>query len=571
MTSRLLRGAAILIAIAGLIDPAMSMSGAVRPRIAVVMSPASSAGERVRRRLQQDLGDAYDTVPAMTSDAAVAIVVGDRAPDEAVPDALPVATVTLPLETSSAARIVRLEVPSDAPAGTLIRLAADVDGSGLNGRTSDLIARIDGLEVGRASHRWSADRERWRATVDVLPVGEPPWTVRLTASTGAGASSTASVADALIDVRRSPFRVEVYEPRPSWATTFVRRALEEDARFDVASVSHSSRGIATTTRGQVPLGDPRLDAFDLVIVGGLERLPASDVRSLDRYLRARAGVVVLLPDTRPGAGPIADFLRVEMTERLLEQPALLSGSAPAALQASELLLFHSTLPGSEIVASTPGAEKTPVVMTVPHGEGRLLVSGAMDAWRFRANDHDAFDRFWQSAIAGLALAVPAPLSVSVTPSVLAPGQRADVVVRVRARDGAPVSATIGDRPIRLIPSAERGVFHGSFVADRVERARVVASVGGTNPVSASRAIAVEANAIGPPVGAEPALSLLSSSHGGVDVSPDSLPALEAFVRRTATAPTAAVVRHPMRSVWWMLPFAACLSAEWWIRRRGGLR
>jgi hypothetical protein len=29
--------------------------------------------------------------------------------------------------------------------------------------------------------------------------------------------------------------------------------------------------------------------------------------------------------------------------------------------------------------------------------------------------------------------------------------------------------------------------------------------------------------------------------------------------------------HPMRSPWWIVPFAACLSAEWWLRRRAELR
>jgi hypothetical protein len=29
--------------------------------------------------------------------------------------------------------------------------------------------------------------------------------------------------------------------------------------------------------------------------------------------------------------------------------------------------------------------------------------------------------------------------------------------------------------------------------------------------------------------------------------------------------------YPMRTPWWILPFAACLSAEWWLRRRDGLR
>jgi hypothetical protein len=28
---------------------------------------------------------------------------------------------------------------------------------------------------------------------------------------------------------------------------------------------------------------------------------------------------------------------------------------------------------------------------------------------------------------------------------------------------------------------------------------------------------------------------------------------------------------PMHSPWWIVPFAACLGVEWWLRRRSGLR
>jgi hypothetical protein len=38
-----------------------------------------------------------------------------------------------------------------------------------------------------------------------------------------------------------------------------------------------------------------------------------------------------------------------------------------------------------------------------------------------------------------------------------------------------------------------------------------------------------------------------------------------------SAPAVPVERHPMRSPWWILPFAACLGVEWWDRRRRGLR
>jgi hypothetical protein len=87
--------------------------------------------------------------------------------------------------------------------------------------------------------------------------------------------------------------------------------------------------------------------------------------------------------------------------------------------------------------------------------------------------------------------------------------------------------------------------------------------------SASRTVLVQSEV--KRIAAEPALSMLSSSHRGIDVTPDRVAELERFVRGAVTSPDAAVVRRPLRSVWWLLPFAGCLSAEWWIRRRRGLR
>ena len=55
------------------------------------------------------------------------------------------------------------------------------------------------------------------------------------------------------------------------------------------------------------------------------------------------------------------------------------------------------------------------------------------------------------------------------------------------------------------------------------------------------------------------------------VTPEHIVDLEQFVRSAVVAPHVALVRHPMRSTWWLLPFVVCLSSEWWLRRRRGLR
>jgi hypothetical protein len=570
MTRLVLRSIAIAIAVAGLIDPAITVSGAVRARLAVVqLDPAGPNGpalQAVRDRLVRDLSSSFEIVPRITSDAAAAIVIGDSYPRESVPEALRVATVTA-VTSADGMRIVRIEAPREVPPGTAMHLDVDVEGARLQGQTSDLRVTIAGIEMGRASHTWKAALERWRASFDVVPVGDPPYVVRVAGD---------DVRAVVVEARRRPLRVEVYEPRPSWASTFVRRALEADPRFQVASVSMTSRGIASRTPGAVALGDAQLDVFDVVVVGGLDRLSAADARALNRFMRGRGGAVVLLPDTRLDKGPARDLIPVELKERLLERPTKLATTAPSpAFEASELLVAESVgrvVPGLQIIASTTGDAAAPVVVSVPRGDGRLVWSGAMDAWRFRANDDGAFDRFWQSAIAGLALAVPAPVDVRVEPPLLAPRETADVIVRMRSRDGAPISATIDGAPIRLRPDPEAGVFRGTFVArDTPGRSRVSVQVDGARAQSASAIVVVENDArrVDPELPAP--LSMLASSHGGIDVTPDRIDRVEEWVRSTVQTPATRQARHPMRSVWWMIPLTACLSADWWLRRRRGER
>ncbi|MBZ5557273.1 MAG: hypothetical protein LAO77_08380 [Acidobacteriia bacterium] len=570
MTRLILRSIAIAIAVIALVDPAISLSGSTRARLAVVeLDPAGPIGPAlhvVRDRLVRDLGSSFEIVPQITSDAAAAIVIGDRYPPESIPDAIRVSTVTV-APAATGMRIVRIDAPAEVPPGTAIHLDVGVEGTGMAGQSSDVRVSIAGIEMGRASHAWTSARERWRAAFDAVPVGDPPYIVR--------------VADRAIVVgaRRRPLRVEIYEPRPSWASTFVRRALETDPRFQVASVSMTSRGIASRAGEAVPLIDANLDRFDVVAIGGLDRLTAADVRAVDRFMRERGGAVFLLPDARLEAGPARDLIPVELKERLLERPTKLATQAPSpAFEASELLVATDRSPerlALHVIASTTGGDAAPVVVSAPRGAGRLVWSGAMDAWRFRANDDGAFDRFWQSTIAGLALAVPPPVDVRIEPPLLAPHETGDVIVRVRSRplnDAAPASATIDGTPIRLRPDPEAGVYRGTFVArDTPGRSRVDVRVDGTRAQSASATIVVDQDAHRVDPESPAPLSMLATSHGGVDATPDRLDTIEQWARGAVSTPATREARHPMRSAWWMIPFTACLAGEWWLRRRAGQR
>jgi hypothetical protein len=582
-----LRSIALAIAVAALVDPVITLSGSLRPRLAVVALRSTAPDDvRVRDRLVRDLSSAFEVVASVTSDAAAAVLIGDRIPDDPVPHELRVATVTMRAEVHPGVRIVRVDAPDETPAATVIHLDVLVEGRGQSGRTSDVIATIAGLEAGRASHTWTADEERWRAAIDAVPVGDPPYRIQVriprppdgtgqpgNTDSNQGQGSSRPIADVVVDVRRAPFRVQFYDPRPSWATTFVRRALEADTRFQVAAISSTSRGVSAQTPGAVPVVDRRLDAFDVVIVGALERLTATEARSLDRFMSERGGAVVLVPDQRVDSAPALDLLSdTDLVERLLERPATLEGfPAPTSLRASELLLLRAPAAGADVIARLPGADGGPVIVSTPRADGRLLLSGALDAWRFRAADNGAFDRFWRSTIAGLALQVPPPVSVQVDPRIVRPGDRVVVRVRTRFREPAGVSASVdGEQPIRLLPGPETGTYRGEFVA-RSASGNSIVDVDSSGGERGTATVLVRADAA-PVRGLNvPALALLSSSHRGIDVTPEHLADLERFLRNTVAAPRARLVRRPMRSTWWMVPFVVCLSAEWWLRRRQGLR
>ena len=202
-----------------------------------------------------------------------------------------------------------------------------------------------------------------------------------------------------------------------------------------------------------------------------------------------------------------------------------------------------------------------VIVSMPRGDGRLLLSGAMDAWRFRAADNGAFDRFWQSTIAGLALAAPPPIAIDVEPPLLRPGEPADVIVRVRSRDVVAVSASCRrrsadppaaraggwrlSRPIRR-EDASAGRFERSRSRSDRPRARAIARtvlVAAGRPARCARAAAVARDALRvSPRYRRDARANRPSSNGSCAIA--------------VPPPRAPMLRHPMRSTWWMLPFAA---------------
>jgi hypothetical protein len=464
------------------------------------------------------------------------------------------------------------------------------------GKASRIVLEQRGVEIARAEHRWKKDAERFDARLHYTPPSSGTSTVTLRVLPFDGeAVVTDNAVDLRLAVSDRRLNVLVHEPRPSWNAAFVRRSLEQDPSFDVSTIVQTtslSGGLAVRA-GSPPtaLTAAALSAFDAVLIGAPEELRPSEIEALRTFARIRGGAVVFLPDRRP-AGRYLELIpsaksdpSAKFDEVLVDSAIAIQSIAGAPLRASEIAVYRESPPGASVLASmelSTDRGTRPVVLEWPVGAGRIVFSGALDAWRFRAAQDDGFGRFWRSRIAEAAAAAPARLEASITPGVPRPGQ--DVTIRARIRpteleysaDGTQTPAVrarlVGaggrDELVRLWPTAELGVFEG----------RLEAPSSGTYDLQVSTATGASADEV-VTVGvdtrdgvnsdeSERTLRLIAASTGGVAVEASDLTPLERHLRGLTKGEVERAIR-PARSMATLLLFVGLLAAEWTIRRRRG--
>ena len=572
---RALRAVAILIAIAGAIDPAVAVTR-LQPVRVEFTTPSSRLALAVRDRLMRELGGAIAVDTGDTADALVILGTPRRG-----------ATVSVVSRAPPNARNVRL-IAASAPDAVLVGqdaiVTAEFEAFAMAGESSTIELEQDGIRLAATDHRWTSERERFTATLHYAPptAGLVKVTVAARSKTRE-ATDEDNVADLPLRAAAKTLRVAIYEARPSWAAGFVRRALESDPLFATASLVRPSRGPVVTAGVRLPaLSATALADFDAVVVGAPEELTATEVAALTTFCESRGGSVVFLPDRMP-SGPYAVLVSSDgFDEALLEKPLALAGGGPIDLRASELAWPRRLHPGAAVIARTTQESARAVIIALPLGGGRMLFSGALDAWRFRGTgaDDEAFASFWTGVIANLASSSPPPVSITVTPAVAAPGERLTVHVAMDALAfqtspggeeplvGASLVAHDGtEHFVRLWPSAEDGVFEGEAVAPSSGRYDARATVGGR---VADTTIIIENGIRHPPAYDDDALRMIAATTGGVVVDATDTAGLERHLRGLGRRhqPRAA---HPMRAAWWILPFTIALCGEWAQRRRRGAR
>lgn len=528
--------------------------------------------------------------PAPCTPVRPCVVMGEASDRVRLPaDALGrVVLVTLPTVTSRGARVTQLTASPTHQLGAA-QATVTVESRGLTGARGRITLTQAGLPAGSADITFT-NAERIEATVPWVPSEASPAVLRASvevleadppgrqssAASGveaegtspgpAGPSTDADAVSVLVPVRTTPWPVLVHEARPSWATTFVRRALEDDPRFAVSAATSVAPGL-TVERGRAsasrhPLSELALDDTHVAIVGAAEQLSASEVTRLERFVRQRGGALVLVPD-REWSGPVTTLVPGRWP---LVASAELRRIGP--LSGREWLLAEQLGPGDVPVLSD--GDRVGATVTAM-GHGLLLVSGALDAWRFRG-DATAWNQFWVRLLADVAGRTPDRLQVT-----LRSGDRAgrfaldvrrrslvssptlEIAARQQCADDAP-------RPLRVWPGLHLDQFRVEVEA--VARPCRVTVTAGADATS----VMVPAVDAAPSLGAQTLVAWGPevTRAGGTHVETGAM-GLTEFMTSLPVPEAVDEVRYPMRSPLWMVVVLGSLGIEWWLRRRAGGR
>ncbi|MEO7275389.1 MAG: hypothetical protein ABIX28_18240 [Vicinamibacterales bacterium] len=583
----MLRALACVIAIAALIDPAVRTSrpGPLAVDVRAADGTLAPVGSPIRAQLEQALPG---TLAVNTTAAARALIVdGQAIVASAIPDAVPVSFMSTAVPAGPWVRILSTAAPRPVLPGWSAAVTGVIEGRDMTpGSSSAIVLEHHGVEVDRIVHRWSKPTEQVTTQLSFVAPTAGAFAVSMNVLPVEGSTDGAAAGPAvqiLAEARR--LRILAFDPRPSWGSGFVRRSLEADPIFDVATRVRASRGPEVRTgAAPIALSDASLSPFDLALIGAPEDLTTGELAALERFASVRGGTVVFVADRTSSGGYLRLFGMPGLEETLLEKPIKATGSDGAALRGAEFAHPAAIPVGADALAEIPhGAGRRSPLLALPTGAGLLMFSGLLDSWRYRAEDDGAFDSFWRARLAGAAARAPRRLELTLTPGVAPEGSPVRLRAVVRATD----LVTSGDRvsipaiaarvidqrgaqqDIRLWPTAELGVFEGDVpsrsVGRHVVRVETADGAGADTPLIVSGATSASSRAGDPELA-----TVLAGATGGVAVTTGNL---QPLVDRLRALPRETIERdrHPFRSPWWGVAFAGLLTAEWTLRRRRGLR
>ncbi len=626
------RVVAISIIVAGMIDPAISVSRSVKPVVSI-MTPDSNRSATTLRLIERALDGKAMLVNGSIPSASARIVIGSHFPTTIPADDVP--TFIVPSATAEGFHVEDVSVPHTVPLDSRVSISARIsramreDGRSTDSADATLELREDGALLSQSAARLMSG-QRSGISLNYVPTRAGAHRLELRLIDGRDTLSWTRTILALSE----RWSVLFYDPRPSWLSTFVRRALERDTRFRVTSMIRTSTNVSRRTPGAArSLTDMEGRLLpDVLIVGAPEALTRADLSVLERISAIRGIAVVILPDhlLAPSAA-VSSLLGTDVWIALpplpSNRPREISRSkdpeadSPTVSRASSQQRLFATSIGfpsrfpvdAEPIAVTDAA--IPIIWKKPLGYGEIIVSAAFDAWRFRdrsankdagaanlPNAETAFDIFWRNLIAGAAwrraasIAVELPPEEETTPRSLA---RSGVIVRslrdsgvphvflapderVSARDSAtslslplplplPPSQPTEEQTATLLPTAFSTVWRAVWPAWATSVQVSSESRWIIQAISAADTVRVPVPANQGLVDTpQEILNWRARASGGRLVLPAVVDSLDHLVTAAIGSSHHRAPWYPMRSPWWIVPLVAALGMEWWLRRSRGL-
>jgi len=587
--AHVLRVFAVAIGIAGVADPVLTRDASIAPPIALVIveTQASSSDERVHgqaihsaNRLRSLLNDEYDVrvqshrhgsrAAACAAQGGCIAISDGTVPERLTAGGTVIGAVRLHRADEDGVAITHVEVPRNVHLNAKSMVRVQVHARDRRGSLQLQVLDEDVL-VGGTTHEWNSSDSAGSAEATVpiewVPVAGGPRRLRVVAMVAGPSVRSKSEADVGVVVQTARTPVFMYEPEATWLGTFVRRALEADSRFELNASARLAPAVSVARGISSRLGREVLTRHGTVVITAPNVLTSMEVDLLERFVRVRGGSVVLLPDRRP-TGPILRLMPSIAGERRAAEPLSVGG-----IRASELLLFDASSPGSTVIES---ADDKPVIVVRALGRGRIVTSGALDAWRYR-DLAETFAQFWSALVAEAASAAGEPIRITPAAIAMSAGTETTVDVEWQTMDEIPTEVAAegqllcqgGASFVRLWPGPRPGTFSGTVRPTVTGSCALFVTIDKARMAGTTELLVV--NDLRRPSTKEAVLDGVVAAQGGVVVEAGDEARLARRARAHVTAERQSRDTRPMRSPWWIVPFVACLGSEWWLRRRRGLR
>ena len=420
-------------------------------------------------------------------------------------------------------------------------------------------------------------------------------------------------------------RVLVLDGRPRWEHRYLRNVLERDDRWEVnpllAGLGGENkpwpRGLGV---GSFPLVREELHAYQLVIFGDVPRemLRPDELQWLREFVEFGGGLIFLdgqqerLASYLPTA--IGQLFPVRWGATLLEQTPMQwrfrsagGAQAPLALVAdpAENIKLWAGLPGPRWVThmeALPGAEtllelvlpSKAVVPALVHrrfGAGQVLYAGFDESWRWRQRVGDLYHQKFWNQISRWVMEKPYAVSDRYTSldsgaPVYAPGEQAEIRVRVRDSQGRPLARANPEavlyrdgKKVAVVPlkaeNMANGVYRGRSPALAGGNYEVRVNVPGLpeNEMKARTEFSVLATASGE-LGQlhcdEELLRRIAFNSGGAYYREEDMDGLIERLRPLSEGKIIVTETSLWNSYWWFVPVVLLLGLEWALRKREGL-